>query len=146
MAVSTTNAVSSASLTSAGMRIVRTSSALAPWAWQTWATTRRSVSSITAAACGEPSRVLIISVAWPGMTFWLLPPWNCVTVTTPDSSGDRRRPTTPCSAWTTAAPTKIGSMARSGREAWPPLPLMVTSYSELPPMLGPALANTRPSG
>ena len=126
-AVASTKSVSAASLTTEGMRMLCSIIAVAPCASQIWAITQRSSWSIRSYAAGDPSRVLIASVAAIGMMLWLLPPWNWVTVTTPDSSGDRRRDTTLCSPCTTAVPTKIGSIAKSGREAWPPLPEMVTS-------------------
>ena len=80
------------------------------------------------------------------MTLVAVPAWKVQVDNTALSSGSTRRATSVCSASTICAPTTTGSMARCGRAAWPPRPVMRMVKSSVLAQTAPGTAIIWPTG
>ena len=85
-------------------------------------------------------------VAVSGITLFVVPAVMCPTVTTDGSNTSTVRVTISCSAWTISQATGIGSIARCGSLAWPPLPVTVIVILSAEAMIEPPRLLIQPDG
>ena len=88
-------------------------------------TTRRMPSWTLARVASLTARIVPSMSAVSGIMLFVVPAVICPTVTTAGSNTSIVRVTIICSAWTISHATGIGSSARCGSLAWPPLPVTV---------------------
>ena len=80
------------------------------------------------------------------MMLFVVPAEMRPTVTTAGSNTSTERVTISCSAWTTSHATGIGSVARCGSLAWPPLPVIVMCSVSAEAMIEPWRQLSQPDG